>query len=335
MKNINTIFIIICFILSIGCTPNEKSLYDIIDKSLQQAKPTLLFVSNPSLGNYKHFNSILKDEQVQKVLTNFHFVEQKISAIDEIHRLLYTHRHNFFLILNADSIVSVVPTFYSKKKLISFLESFADSTFAETIKEISLLNYKDSIAVANAINNVLRSNYHIQKGNMSKTVYIDNIQQSINEMPYFYNRYLLAMSTSDFVNTEWIDSLKTNEKNIYEDCIKALKQKMFHIPHNNHSKISFKHEAIDLGEVRINEKDSCLFTFINRGDTPAIIYKVKSTCGCTVAEWAKTPIQKGDSSHIKIVFKGESNGFFKKRIKVFTNSDNPETTLTISGTVIF
>lgn len=149
MKNINTIFVIICFIFSIGCTPNEKSLYDIIDKSLQQAKPTLLFVSNPSLGNYKHFNSILKDEQVQKVLTNFHFVEQKISAIDEIHRLLYTHRHNFFLILNADSIVSVVPTFYSKKKLISFLESFADSTFAETIKEISLLNYKDSIAVAN------------------------------------------------------------------------------------------------------------------------------------------------------------------------------------------
>ena len=163
MKNINTIFIIISFIFSIGCTPNEKSLYDIIDKSLQQAKPTLLFVSNPSLGNYKHFNSILKDEQVQKVLTNFHFVEQKTSAIDEIHRLLYTHRHNFFLILNADSIVSVVPTFYSKKKLISFLESFADSTFAETIKEISLLNYKDSIAVANAINNVLRSNYHIQK----------------------------------------------------------------------------------------------------------------------------------------------------------------------------
>ena len=72
MKNINTIFIIISFIFSIGCTPNEKSLYDIIDKSLQQAKPTLLFVSNPSLGNYKHFNSILKDEQVQKVLTNFH-----------------------------------------------------------------------------------------------------------------------------------------------------------------------------------------------------------------------------------------------------------------------
>ena len=93
MKNINTIFIIICFIFSIGCTPNEKSLYDIIDKSLQQAKPTLLFVSNPSLGNYKHFNSILKDEQVQKVLTNFHFVEQKISAIDEIHRLNRMHQH--------------------------------------------------------------------------------------------------------------------------------------------------------------------------------------------------------------------------------------------------
>ena len=165
------------------------------------------------------------------------------------------------------------------------------------------------------------------------TYFYDEIFDAVEETSMTSNIY--PNPTSDFVNTEWIDSLKTNEKNIYEDCIKGLKQKMYHIPHNNHSKITFKHEAIDLGEVRINEKDSCLFTFINRGDTPAIIYKVKSTCGCTVAEWAKTPIQKGDSSHIKIVFKGESNGFFKKRIKVFTNSDNPETTLTISGTVIF
>lgn len=252
---------------------------------------------------------------------------------NEVHRLLYTHRYNFFLILNADSIFTVVPTFYSKENFISFLKEYINSTLPKTINGISLLNHKDSNVVANNINTILRSNYQVQKGNISRSSYIGNMRKSIKEISYFYNQYLLTVATGDYTNTKLLDSLKNNERHIYKNCIEELKCKRFHIPHNVLSNIRFNHESINLGEIRMNEKDSCLFIFTNDSKIPAIIHHVKPTCGCTIAEWPQTPIQKGDSSHIKIVFKGENEGFFKKRIKVSSNSKNPEIILTISGTV--
>ncbi|MEZ4854604.1 DUF1573 domain-containing protein [Flavobacterium sp.] len=86
--------------------------------------------------------------------------------------------------------------------------------------------------------------------------------------------------------------------------------------------IAFEAETINYGEV-VKGVDSGVreFVFTNTGDAPLVIKDVKSSCGCTVPEWPKTPIAPGKSD--KIVVKYNMNpGAISKTITVETNAVN-------------
>ena len=38
---------------------------------------------------------------------------------------------------------------------------------------------------------------------------------------------------------------------------------------------------------------TCEFTLTNKGKSPAVIYNVTTTCGCTEEEWTREPIRPG------------------------------------------
>ena len=325
---------IIMAFLCAGCSLHkEKSLSEIIEDGQQSSKPTLLFLTDPSSKLYSHFKGILEEDGVKEALKQYHYIEQEISSFDWFNHLLYAYRTNYFLVLNDDSIVSAIPRFYSSKGFVDFLENAHRKSLAETLKHVSLLQ-ADKFAAARVINDIFRATYRLEKGEMTKADYMEVVQHSLREMPYFYNHYLFATLNEDYSDMVWLDSLKTAEKNIYADCIKELNYKRYGIPLEKCSDIRFNENTIDLGEVPLSGKDSCLFTFTNISDIPAIIYKVKTTCGCTVAEWQKSPVRKGETSSLKIVFIGENKGFFEKTIYLFTNSKEPEQKLTIRGNVI-
>lgn len=328
------IHIAIIVFLCVGCSSHkDTSLSQIIEDGKQSGKPTLLFLSDPSSKLYSHFKEIIKEDEVQETLKQYHWVEQEASSIQWLNHLLYGYRTNYFLILNGDSIVSAIPHFYSSKGFVEFLKDAHQKSLVETLKHVSLLQ-GDKVSAAQVMNHIFRATYHFEKEEMTKADYTDAIRQSLKETPYFYNRYLLATLTEDYSDMVWLDSLTTAEKNIYADCIKELNNKRHGIPMGKHSDLRLNEDVIDLGEVPLHGKDSCVFTLTNQGEIPAIIYKVKTTCGCTVAEWQKTPIRKGESSSIKIVFTGESNGFFRKSIRVFTNSKESIQNLVITGNTI-
>ena len=78
---------------------------------------------------------------------------------------------------------------------------------------------------------------------------------------------------------------------------------------------------------------SCTFTFTNVGESPLIINQAVASCGCTVPEYTKTPIQPGEKGEIKVTYNGTGKfpGHFKKSLTVRTNGAVEMTRLYIEG----
>ena len=80
---------------------------------------------------------------------------------------------------------------------------------------------------------------------------------------------------------------------------------------------------------------TCTFTFTNAGDKPLIINQAVASCGCTVPEYTKDPVQPGEKGSIKVTYNGTGKfpGHFKKSITVRTNGKVEMTRLYIEGTM--
>lgn len=87
---------------------------------------------------------------------------------------------------------------------------------------------------------------------------------------------------------------------------------------------------------KFSEKEpvvSCVFAFTNVGEQPLVINQAVASCGCTVPEYTKTPIQPGEKGEIKVTYNGTGKfaGHFKKSITVRTNGAVEMTRLYIEG----
>lgn len=83
-----------------------------------------------------------------------------------------------------------------------------------------------------------------------------------------------------------------------------------------------------------SEKDpkvTCTFTYTNIGEQPLVINQAVASCGCTVPEYTKTPVQPGEKGKIKVTYNGKFRGYFKKSITVRTNGAVEMTRLYIEG----
>jgi len=78
---------------------------------------------------------------------------------------------------------------------------------------------------------------------------------------------------------------------------------------------------------------TCVFKFTNVGEMPLVINQAVASCGCTVPEYTKTPIQPGQKGEIKVTYNGTGKfpGHFKKSITVRTNGAKEMTRLYIEG----
>lgn len=100
------------------------------------------------------------------------------------------------------------------------------------------------------------------------------------------------------------------------------------------AKIEFKTIEIDYGTIEKGADGVRTFEFTNNGDAPLIISNVKSSCGCTVPSWPKTPIMPGDSGEIKVKYDTNRVNPIRKTITVTSNADTPTVALKIKGEVI-
>jgi len=89
----------------------------------------------------------------------------------------------------------------------------------------------------------------------------------------------------------------------------------------------------DFGTLRQGRPATFTFTFRNALEEPIALETVRTTCGCTAAEWTEAPVEAGQSGEVVIEYNADRRGDFKKKITVFFDKQRKAETLWIRGTV--
>jgi hypothetical protein len=100
------------------------------------------------------------------------------------------------------------------------------------------------------------------------------------------------------------------------------------------AEIKFDKTSHNFGTFSEKEpKVTCTFTYTNVGEQPLVVNQAIASCGCTVPEYTKTPVQPGEKGEIKVTYNGAGKfpGHFKKSITVRTNGAVEMTRLYIEG----
>lgn len=98
--------------------------------------------------------------------------------------------------------------------------------------------------------------------------------------------------------------------------------------------MTFESTEIDYGAIRQDAEPYREFRFTNTGDAPLIISNARGSCGCTVPEWPKEPIQPGESNVIKVRYATNRIGKFNKTVTLATNDAEGQHVLRIMGEVL-
>jgi hypothetical protein len=93
--------------------------------------------------------------------------------------------------------------------------------------------------------------------------------------------------------------------------------------------------SYNFGEIQQGESVTHDFILKNTGDADLLISAAKGSCGCTVPQWPKTPIAKGEEATIKVTFNSAGrSGKQNKTVTLVTNAIPNTKVLTINGNVI-
>ena len=98
-------------------------------------------------------------------------------------------------------------------------------------------------------------------------------------------------------------------------------------------KATFDKKVHEFGMVLWKHPATATFTIKNDGDKPLVISNVTTSCGCTVADWTKTPIAPGATGTVSSTFDAKALGHFYKDIGVYCNAADRPIYLMIQGEV--
>lgn len=89
----------------------------------------------------------------------------------------------------------------------------------------------------------------------------------------------------------------------------------------------------DFGTIALKEEVQYSFEFSNPGKTPLVINNVTTSCGCTIPEWTRKPVNPGTRGEVKVFYDAALPGVFHKTITVYFNGKESPVRLSIKGKV--
>jgi hypothetical protein len=98
--------------------------------------------------------------------------------------------------------------------------------------------------------------------------------------------------------------------------------------------IEWQNTTVDFGKIPVNKPVIAVFTFKNPGMIPLIITEVKSSCGCTIADYTKNPVSPGGQGKITATYDAKLTGYFSKTITVYSNTEEGSIELYLKGEVV-
>ena len=90
----------------------------------------------------------------------------------------------------------------------------------------------------------------------------------------------------------------------------------------------------DYGQMLQDSDGSWDFAFKNLGSQAIVINRVRSTCGCTIPDWPREPIEPGNSGQITVKYNTAQTGTFLKSVYVYSSAANSPVKLQIKGRVV-
>lgn len=96
----------------------------------------------------------------------------------------------------------------------------------------------------------------------------------------------------------------------------------------------FEEYIHDYGAIEKGSDGSWTFKFKNIGEEAIVINRVRSTCGCTVPNWPREPIEPGAAGEITVKYNTATTGTFLKSLFVYSTAANSPVKLQIKGKVI-
>ena len=98
--------------------------------------------------------------------------------------------------------------------------------------------------------------------------------------------------------------------------------------------IAFDETEHDFGKINEGQVAEHTFKFKNSGTSPLVVRNATASCGCTIPEWTKDPIQPGGEGKILVKYNSSGKeGQITKTVSVFANTSPEETLLTITANV--
>jgi hypothetical protein len=117
-------------------------------------------------------------------------------------------------------------------------------------------------------------------------------------------------------------------------CIAGCKDTPEEKAKQHGQEIWFEEYMHDYGQIEQDSDGTWTFLFKNLGEDAVVINRVRSTCGCTVPEWPREPVEPGDSGRITVKYNTALTGTFLKSVSVYSTAANSPVKLQIKGKVV-
>lgn len=98
------------------------------------------------------------------------------------------------------------------------------------------------------------------------------------------------------------------------------------------TKVYIDKTSFPLGNFDWHQEQIAIFNLKNVGNKPLVIEYVNTSCGCTLVDYSKEPVQPGKEIKLHTTYKAEHPEHFSKTITVYCNAETSPIKLTISGT---
>ena len=87
----------------------------------------------------------------------------------------------------------------------------------------------------------------------------------------------------------------------------------------------------DMGRFDWREEQTAEFVLKNTGRHPLVIFDTYASCGCTRVEYDGKPARPGDSLVLRVTYKADSPGHFRKEVTVRSNAEQELLKLIVTG----
>ncbi len=135
---------------------------------------------------------------------------------------------------------------------------------------------------------------------------------------------IAIMSAFVFTSCKENAAEKVSEENVAEAADRDANAGKFPV-------ITFNEKEFDFGTIDQGTKVEHVFKFTNTGDAPLVIVNAKSSCGCTVPTYPKTPIAPGEEAELLVKFNGSGKNQISKTITITANTEAGKETLKIKA----